>query len=132
MGPEGRQRRPQLPAGHGLRAKYTLFAEGCRGHLGKSSKPLQPARDGVDPQTYGIGIKELWEIPAAQHPGLIHTAGWLMDNHLRRRLLLSPRGQPGGGGLRGRPQLHQPHLSPFEEFQRYKTHPEIRKFLEGG
>ncbi|WP_374489645.1 electron transfer flavoprotein-ubiquinone oxidoreductase [Zoogloea sp.] len=118
-----------------LRAKYTLFAEGCRGHLGKQLEESFKLREGVDPQTYGIGIKELWEIPAGQHvPGLVvHTAGWPMDTetygggfcyHLENNLV-------SVGYVVGL-NYTNPYLSPFEEFQRYKTHPEIRKFLEGG
>ena len=126
---------PNHQPGMELHAKYTLFAEGCRGHLGKQLEARYKLRDGVDPQTYGIGIKELWEVPVENHrPGLVvHTAGWPL-----------PADTYGGGfvyhlednlvavgyvvGL----NYTNPHLSPFEEFQRYKTHPEIRKFLEGG
>ena len=118
-----------------LHAKYTLFAEGCRGHLGKTLEARYQLRDGVDPQTYGIGLKELWAIPVEQHrPGLVvHTAGWPMDNatygggfvyHLEDNLVAV-------GYVVGLDYTN-PYLSPFEEFQRYKTHPEIRKFLEGG
>ncbi|QDF97505.1 electron transfer flavoprotein-ubiquinone oxidoreductase [Azoarcus sp. DD4] len=126
---------PHHQPGMELHAKYTLFAEGCRGHLGKQLEAKYKLRDGVDPQTYGIGIKELWEVPVENHrPGLVvHTAGWPL-----------PADTYGGGfvyhlednlvavgyvvGL----NYSNPHLSPFEEFQRYKTHPEIRKYLEGG
>jgi len=126
---------PNFQPGMELRARYTLFAEGCRGHLGKELETRFNLRDGVDPQTYGIGIKELWEIPAAQHvPGLVvHTAGWPMDTatygggfcyHLEDNLVAV-------GFVVGL-NYTNPFLSPFEEFQRYKTHPELRKFLEGG
>ncbi len=126
---------PNYQPGMELHAKYTLFAEGCRGHLGKQLEAKFSLRDGVDPQTYGIGLKELWEVPAERHrPGLVvHTAGWPL-----------PADTYGGGfvyhlednlvavgyvvGL----NYSNPFLSPFEEFQRYKTHPEIRKYLEGG
>ncbi|CAL94768.1 electron transfer flavoprotein-ubiquinone oxidoreductase [Azoarcus olearius] len=126
---------PNHQLGMELHAKYTLFAEGCRGHLGKQLEARYQLRDGVDPQTYGIGIKELWEVPVQNHrPGLVvHTAGWPL-----------PADTYGGGfvyhlednlvavgyvvGL----NYSNPHLSPFEEMQRYKTHPEIRKYLEGG
>jgi len=118
-----------------LRAKYTLFAEGCRGHLGKQLEARYNLRNGADPQTYGLGIKELWEVPAAQHvKGLVvHTAGWPMDSatygggfcyHLEDNLV-------SVGYVVGL-NYTNPYLSPFEEFQRYKTHPEISKFLEGG
>nr|NMG00095.1 NAD(P)-binding protein [Aromatoleum toluolicum] len=126
---------PAYQPGMELHAKYTLFAEGCRGHLGKQLEAKFNLRNGVDPQTYGIGLKELWEVPAERHEkGLVvHTTGWPL-----------PSDTYGGGfvyhleddlvsigyvvGL----NYTNPHLSPFEEFQRYKTHPEIRKYLEGG
>ena len=126
---------PNFQPGMELHAKYTFFAEGCRGHLGKQLEARFNLRDGVDPQTYGIGLKELWEIPSAMHqPGLvIHSGGWPMDNatygggflyHLENN-------QVAVGFVVGL-GYSNPHLSPYEEFQRYKTHPEIRKFLEGG
>ncbi len=126
---------PAHQPGMELHAKYTLFAEGCRGHLGKQLEERYRLREGVDPQTYGIGIKELWEVPAANHvPGLVvHTAGWPMDSatygggfvyHLEDNLVAV-------GFVVGL-NYTNPHLAPFEEMQRYKTHPEIRKFLEGG
>ncbi|WP_439536872.1 electron transfer flavoprotein-ubiquinone oxidoreductase [Methyloversatilis sp.] len=121
--------------GMALRAKYTLFAEGCRGHLGKQLEARYHLRDGVDPQTYGLGIKELWEVPAAQsQPGLVvHTAGWPLDNdtygggfiyHLKDNLVAV-------GYVVGL-NYSNPWLSPYEEFQRYKTHPTIRSHIEGG
>jgi electron-transferring-flavoprotein dehydrogenase len=121
--------------GMALRAKYTLFAEGCRGHLGKQLEARYHLRDGVDPQTYGLGIKELWEVPAAQsQPGLVvHTAGWPLDNdtygggfiyHLKDNLVAI-------GYVVGL-NYSNPWLSPYEEFQRYKTHPTIRSHIEGG
>ncbi len=126
---------PQHQPGMELHARYTLFAEGCRGHLGKMLEERFKLREGADPQTYGIGIKELWEIKPEQHtPGLVvHTAGWPLDNatyggsfmyHLDDNLVAI-------GFVVGL-NYSNPHLSPFEEFQRYKTHPDIRKFLEGG
>ena len=126
---------PNYQPGMELHAKYTLFAEGCRGHLGKQLEARFNLRDGADPQTYGIGIKELWEVKPENHrPGLVvHTAGWPMDNatygggfvyHLEDNLVAV--GFVVGLGYTN------PHLSPFEEMQRYKTHPEIRKYLEGG
>ena len=126
---------PNYQPGMELRAKYTFFAEGCRGHLGKQLEEKFNLREGVDPQTYGLGLKELWEIPAEQHqPGLVvHTTGWPLDNatygggflyHLEDNLVAV--GYVVGLGY------SNPYLSPFEEFQRYKTHPAIRKFLEGG
>ncbi|WEN42654.1 Electron transfer flavoprotein-ubiquinone oxidoreductase [Thauera sp. GDN1] len=126
---------PHHQLGMELHAKYTLFAEGCRGHLGKQLEARFNLRDGVDPQTYGIGIKELWEVKPEMHrPGLVvHTAGWPMDNrtygggflyHLEDNLVAL-------GFVVGL-NYENPHLSPFEEMQRWKTHPEIRKYLEGG
>ncbi|PLX76936.1 MAG: electron transfer flavoprotein-ubiquinone oxidoreductase [Azoarcus sp.] len=126
---------PNHQLGMELHAKYTLFAEGCRGHLGKQLEAKYSLRDGVDPQTYGIGIKELWDVPVENHrPGLVvHTAGWPLPSdtygggfvyHLEDNLVAV-------GYVVGL-NYSNPHLSPFEEFQRYKTHPEIRKYLEGG
>ncbi len=118
-----------------LHAKYTFFAEGCRGHLGKQLQERFKLRDGVDPQVYGIGLKELWEIKPEKHQmGLvIHTAGWPLDSdtyggsflyHMENNLVAI--GYVVGLGYTN------PYLSPYEEFQRYKTHPTIRAFLEGG
>ncbi|ALQ02600.1 MULTISPECIES: electron transfer flavoprotein-ubiquinone oxidoreductase [Pseudomonas] len=126
---------PAYQPGMELRARYTLFAEGCRGHLGKELEEKFKLRDGVDPQTYGIGIKELWEIPAQQHEkGLVvHTTGWPLPSdtygggfvyHLENNLVAV-------GYVVGL-NYSNPHLSPFEEFQRYKTHVHIRRYLEGG
>ncbi len=126
---------PNFQPGMELHGKYTFFAEGCRGHLGKQLEAQFNLRDGVDPQTYGIGLKELWEIQPENHqPGLVvHSGGWPMDNatygggflyHLENNRVAV-------GFLVGL-GYSNPHLSPNEEFQRYKTHPEIRKFLEGG
>jgi electron-transferring-flavoprotein dehydrogenase len=118
-----------------LHAKYTIFAEGCRGHLGKMLEARYKLREGVAPQVYGIGLKELWEVKPAKHvPGLVvHTAGWPLDNatyggsflyHLENHQVAV--GFVVGLGYRN------PYLYPFEEFQRYKTHPAIRGFFEGG
>ena len=118
-----------------LHAKYTFFAEGCRGHLGKQLQERFKLRDGVDPQVYGIGLKELWEIKPEKHQlGLvIHTAGWPLGSdtyggsflyHMENNLVAI--GYVVGLGYTN------PYLSPYEEFQRYKTHPTIRAFLEGG
>ncbi len=118
-----------------LVGKYTLFAEGARGHLGKEVVARYRLDDGRDPQTWGIGIKELWEIDGAQHvPGLVvHSAGWPLD-----------RATYGGGfmyhqedrlvsvGLVVGLGYANPWLEPFQEFQRYKTHPLLRGFLDGG
>jgi len=118
-----------------LRARYTLFAEGARGHLGRQLMArFDLARDS-NPQTYGIGLKELWEIDPAMHqPGLvIHTAGWPLDRDTYGGSFLYhlDNNQVAVGYVVGL-GYKNPWLSPFEEFQRYKTHPEIRKFFEGG
>ncbi len=117
-----------------LHAKYTLFAEGCRGHLGKRLEAQFNLRDGVDPQTYGVGIMELWEVkPEKFQKGLVlHSAGWPMNPdtygggfmyHYGENLVAI--GFVVGLGY------SNPHLSPFEEFQRYKTHPSIKGFFDG-
>jgi electron-transferring-flavoprotein dehydrogenase len=118
-----------------LHAKYTLFAEGCRGHLGKQLEERFRLREGRDPQVYGIGLKELWEVKPEQHrPGLVvHTAGWPLATdtyggsflyHLEENLI-------SVGFVVGL-NYSNPYLSPYEDFQRYKTHRLIRSFFEGG
>ncbi len=118
-----------------LHAKYTLFAEGCRGHLGKQLEQKFNLRNGADPQVYGIGLKELWEVKPEKHvKGMVmHTAGWPLPAdtyggsfcyHYGENLVSI--GYVVGLGY------SNPFLSPFEEFQRYKTHPQIRTMLEGG
>jgi len=134
IGKDGQQTENYQP-GMELHAKYTFFAEGCRGNLGKQLQEKFNLRDGVDPQVYGIGLKELRQIDPAKHkPGLVmHTAGWPLENdtyggsflyHMEDNLVAV--GFVVGLGYTN------PYLSPFEEFQRYKTHPKIRHFLEGG
>jgi electron-transferring-flavoprotein dehydrogenase len=116
-----------------LHGKYTFFAEGCRGHLGRQLEERLSLRK--TPQVYGIGLKELWEVKPERHqPGLvIHTAGWPLDAgtyggsflyHMEERLVAV--GFVVGLGY------SNPYLSPYEEFQRFKTHPAIRTFFEGG
>ncbi|MFJ4293973.1 electron transfer flavoprotein-ubiquinone oxidoreductase [Cupriavidus sp. NPDC089707] len=118
-----------------LHARYTVFAEGARGHLGRQLMDRFQLRDGVDPQVHGLGIKELWEIDPARHqPGLvIHTAGWPLDSDTYGGSFLYhlDNNQVVVGFVVGLGYTN-PYLSPFEEFQRYKTHPAIRQFLEGG
>jgi electron-transferring-flavoprotein dehydrogenase len=118
-----------------LLAKYTLLAEGCRGQLGKSLEEKFKLRDGRDPQVYGIGLKELWEVKPEQHrPGLVmHTAGWPLDAKTYGGSFLyhAESGQVAVGFVVGL-NYSNPYLSPFEEFQRYKTHPLIRPVLDGG
>jgi electron-transferring-flavoprotein dehydrogenase len=132
-------KKPDYQPGMELHAKYTLFAEGARGSLSQDLMAHFRLRDGVDPQKYGIGLKELWQVDPAKHqPGLVvHTQGWPLD------------ARTGGGSFQYHYTNEQndkllaigfvvhlnyrnPHLSPFEEFQRFKTHPAIRPTLEGG
>ncbi|NKI69862.1 NAD(P)-binding protein [Collimonas pratensis] len=118
-----------------LHAKYTLFAEGARGHLGKQLMAKFDLNKGKDPQTYAIGIKELWEIdPKLHQPGLVvHTAGWPLDTQTYGGSFLYhlENNQVAVGYVVGL-AYENPYLSPYEEFQRYKTHPEISKFFQGG
>jgi electron-transferring-flavoprotein dehydrogenase len=126
---------PNFQLGMELHAKYTIFAEGSRGSLGRQLIARFQLDAGKDPQSYAIGIKELWEVePAKAKPGLVvHTAGWPLDTstyggsflyHLDNR-------QVELGFVVGLDYAN-PYLSPFEEFQRWKTHPEIRATLDGG
>ncbi len=118
-----------------LHAKYTIFAEGCRGNLGKLLQEKFNLNDGRDPQTYGLGLKELWEVSPEKHvPGLVvHTAGWPLDSETYGGSFLYhlENNQVAVGFVVGLAYTN-PYLSPFEEFQRYKTHPAIRGFFEGG
>jgi electron-transferring-flavoprotein dehydrogenase len=129
------KRKTSYQAGYELTAPYTIFAEGCRGNLGEQLIDHFDLRANADPQHYGIGLKEIWEIaPELHEEGLVvHTAGWPLDN------------QTEGGGFLYHAENNQvfvglivalnyrnPHLSPFHEFQRWKQHPKIRQYLEGG
>ena len=118
-----------------LHARVTVFAEGCRGHLTKSLFERFDLRAGADPQTYGIGIKELWEVDPARHEqGLVvHTLGWPLDRSTYGGSFLYhlEDNQVAVGFVVGLDYAN-PHLSPFEEFQRFKTHPKIRPVFEGG
>ncbi|MEO6271327.1 MAG: electron transfer flavoprotein-ubiquinone oxidoreductase [Lautropia sp.] len=118
-----------------LHAKYTFFAEGSRGHLGKQLMAHFDLTQGRDPQSYGIGIKELWEIdPAKFKSGLVvHTAGWPLqsDTYGGSFLYHFEDNRVAVGYVVGL-NYTNPYLSPFDEFQRYKTHPAIRTFFEGG
>ncbi|MDM0085905.1 MULTISPECIES: electron transfer flavoprotein-ubiquinone oxidoreductase [unclassified Variovorax] len=117
-----------------LLGKYTVFAEGARGHLGRQLIAKYKLDDGKDPQSYGIGIKELWEIDPARHqPGLaIHTAGWPLPSDVYGGSFVyhAENNQLIIGYVVGL-DYQNPHLSPFEEFQRFKTHPNIRWYFEG-
>ncbi|NWK98215.1 electron transfer flavoprotein-ubiquinone oxidoreductase, partial [Sphingobium lactosutens] len=127
-------RKPDYQPGLELHAKYTFFAEGARGHLTKILKRQFALDADSEPQVYGLGMKELWDIDPAKHkPGLvIHSQGWpLTDAYGGGFLYHQANGQVALGFVVGL-GYRNPHLYPFEEFQRWKQHPEIRKFLEGG
>ncbi|MBC8006562.1 MAG: electron transfer flavoprotein-ubiquinone oxidoreductase, partial [Prolixibacteraceae bacterium] len=126
---------PGYQPGMELHAKYSFFAEGCRGQLGRQLLAKYKLDEGRDPQVYGIGLKELWQIPAEKHQSglVIHTAGWPLDTttyggsflyHMEDNLVSI--GFVVGLGY------SNPYLNPYEEFQRYKTHPAVRPFLVGG
>jgi len=135
VGANGEQKDSYVPSME-LHARYTVFAEGCRGHLGKQLIAHYALDEGKDPQHYGIGIKEVWKVDPEKHQeGLVvHGIGWP----------LSESGSSGGAflyhaenqevylGLIADLNYSNPHLSPFEEFQRWKTHPKTREVLEGG
>jgi electron-transferring-flavoprotein dehydrogenase len=125
----------QFQLGMELRSKYTLFAEGSRGHLGKQLMSKFSLDKDADPQSYGIGIKELWEVePAKSKPGLVvHTAGWPLESDAYGGSFLYHLGDNKVAvGLVVGLSYKNPYLSPFEEFQRYKLHPKIRGTFEGG
>ena len=134
IGKDGQQK-SSYQAGYELLGKYTIFAEGCRGNLGEALMKKFDLRKDADPQHYGIGLKEIWEIDSEKHEkGLVvHTMGWPLDNRTE------------GGGFLYHAANNQvflgfivalnytnPHLSPFHEFQRWKEHPKLRAYLEGG
>ena len=125
----------QFAPGMELRARYTIFAEGCRGSLTKLLFERFNLREGVDPQTYGIGIKELWEVDPARHQSgkIVHTVGWPLDASTYGGSFLYhlENNQVSVGFVIGLGYAN-PHLSPFDEFQRFKTHPDIRPTFEGG
>jgi electron-transferring-flavoprotein dehydrogenase len=132
---EGQPKGGMYTPGMELRGKYTLFAEGCRGHIGKQLIKRFNLDAKADPQHYAIGLKEIWDVDPARHePGLVvHTAGWPLDD-----------ANPGGSflyhlennqvvvGLIVDLSYSNPYLSPFDEFQRYKHHPVVSQYLEGG
>ena len=126
---------PNFQPGMELHAKYTFFSEGCRGHLGKQLKEKFDLEKGVQTQTYGIGIKELWEIEPAKHQKgmVIHTAGWPLssDTYGGSFAYHLEDNQVAIGFVVGL-DYKNPYLSPYEEFQRFKSHPAIRPTLEGG
>jgi electron-transferring-flavoprotein dehydrogenase len=126
---------PNFQPGMELHAKLTLFAEGCRGSLTKQLIRRFGLRDGIGPQTYGLGVKELWEIAPEKHVKgrIIHTTGWPMDSRTYGGSWLYMFGENfvSVGFVVGL-NYWNPWLSPFEEMQRYKTHPAIRPIFEGG
>ncbi|PIR38908.1 MAG: electron transfer flavoprotein-ubiquinone oxidoreductase [Alphaproteobacteria bacterium CG11_big_fil_rev_8_21_14_0_20_39_49] len=118
-----------------LRGKYTLFAEGCRGSLTQDLFDKFNLRENCDPQTYGMGIKELWEVPAEVHKqgSITHTIGWPLDKNTYGGSFMYhlEDNQVAIGFVVGL-DYQNPYLSPYEEFQRFKTHPKIRPILENG
>ncbi len=131
---DGSQKDSYVPAME-LRGKYTVFAEGCRGHLGKALISRFGLDKGRSPQHYALGFKEIWDVPAEQHQqGLVvHSAGWpLQDDTSGGGYLYHAEGQQIVVGLIVDLNYSNPHLSPFEEFQRYKQHPVIKQYLQGG
>ena len=134
VGKDG-QRTAAYQPGMELHAKVTLFAEGCRGSLTKGLFERFGLRENCDPQTYGIGLKELWEVEPAKHkPGtIVHTVGWPLDGETYGGSFLYhlENNQVAIGFVVGL-DYKNPFLSPFEEFQRFKQHPSVRPLLEGG
>lgn len=126
--------KPDYQPGLELHAKYTFFAEGVRGHLTKELKRLFDLEANCQPQVYGIGLKELWDIDPAKHvPGrVIHSQGWPLDDAWGGGFLYHQANGQVALGFVVALSYSNPHLYPFAEFQRWKTHPEIRKILEGG
>ena len=127
--------KPGFQRGMELHAKYTLFAEGARGSLSQLVMAKYNLRDGVDPQKYGIGIKELWEVAAGRHhPGLvIHSQGWPLANDAGGGSFLYHYGERlVSVGFVVHLNYANPHLSPFDEMQRFKTHPALRDTFAGG
>ena len=135
---EGNPKEGFYTPGMELRAKYTLFAEGCRGHIGKQLIKRFNLDSDADAQHYGIGIKEIWDIDPSKHEeGLVvHTAGWPLDitknENTGGSFLYHIEGNQIVVGLIVDLSYSNPHLSPFDEFQRYKHHPVIKQYLEGG
>jgi len=130
----GEEKDSYMP-GMELHAKYTVFAEGCRGHLGKELQERFNLNEGRSPQHYGLGIKELWTIPSEQHQlgKVVHTGGWpLVDGATGGGFLYHIEDNQVVCGLIVDLNYSNPYLSPFDEFQRYKHHPEISKYLTGG
>ena len=129
------RRKASFQPGYELRGKYTIFAEGCRGNLGEQLMHRYDLRADADPQHYGIGLKEIWEIDPARHEAgtVVHTLGWPLDNHTEGGgFLYHAAGTQVFLGLIVALNYRNPHLRPYQEFQRWKQHPLIRTTLEGG
>ena len=135
IGRSGKKKDSFTP-GMELRGKYTFFAEGARGSLTKTLFKTFNLRDGVSPQKFGIGLKELWQVSAEQHhPGrVMHTMGWPLDSSTGGGAFLYHLAEDRqvAVGFVIALDYENPHLAPFEEFQRFKTHPSIRPLFEGG
>lgn len=131
---DGSEKDGYMP-GMELRAKYTIFAEGCRGHLGKQLIQKFELDKDSTPQHYGIGFKEIWDVPADVHEAgkVVHTAGWpLADNGSGGGYLYHAEDSQVYVGLIIDLNYKNPYLNPFQEFQRFKTHPAIKAVLEKG
>lgn len=139
------EKKESFVAGMEIHSQYTLLSEGCRGHLGKQVIETFNLDQGKDPQHYGLGIKELWQVPDDVHQAglVLHTAGWPMSESLANGLLNRDVG--GGGGFLYHLENNQvalgfiselgysnPYLDPYQEMQRWKTHPQIAQFLKNG
>ena len=134
VGRDGQEKANYTP-GMVLRGKYVLIAEGARGSLAKTLIARFGLAEDRAPQTYGLGLKELWELPAQKHnPGLVmHSMGWPLDNHTGGGSFIYQYGERlASVGFVVHLDYRNPYLSPFDEFQRFKTHPLIRPMLEGG
>lgn len=133
IGANGEQKDSYMP-GMELRAKQTIFAEGCRGHLGKQLIEKFGLDEGKSPQHYGIGFKEIWDIdPEKHHEGLVvHSGGWPLTDCNGGSYLYHAENNQVFVGLIIDLNYDNPHLSPFDEFQRMKHHPVFKQYLEGG
>ena len=134
VGKDG-QKKSSYQAGYELLGKYTIFAEGVRGNLSELLMQNFDLQSDADPQHYGIGFKEVWEIdPALHEEGLVvHTAGWPLDTHTEGGgFLYHAANNKVFAGFIISLGYKNPHMAPFEEFQRWKLHPKIRRYLEGG
>jgi electron-transferring-flavoprotein dehydrogenase len=130
---DGSHKSDYMP-GMELHAKYTFFAEGARGHLTKLLKPQFALDKDCEPQVYGLGIKELWDIPAEQHVQgrVIHSQGWPMTDAQGGSFLYHQENNQVAVGFVTWLNYANPYISPFEEFQRWKTHPKVKEILKGG